>query len=149
MIKKETINNKNTLIISKNINSNIFYSYITPNNNYDCGFIFGLNNLDDPLFAKNNYFMLIIDKKGYLILSKFLSGTYWEISKNRRKEIYNGFDKRNTYKLTINYVPYIGKIAVSLNDNIVFDIFDNSLNGRYVGFESLGKGTIFTQIMAE
>jgi len=93
--------------------------------------------------------MLIIDKKGYLILSKFLSGTYWEISKNRRKEIYNGFDKRNTYKLTINYVPYIGKIAVSLNDNIVFDIFDNSLNGRYVGFESLGKGTIFTQIMAE
>ena len=130
---KIIINNKNTLIINKNINSNIdniFYSYITPNNNYDCGFIFGLNNLDDPLFTKNNYFMLIIDKKGYLILSKFLNGTYWEISKNKSEEIYKGFDKRNTYKLKINYVPYIGKIVTSLNDNIVFDIFDNSFKWK-------------------
>ena len=138
--------------MNKNINTNInntFYSYVTPNNNNDCGLIFGLSNINDPLFTKDNYFIFIINKNGYLILSKIVYGIYSEIIKKKSEEIYENFDKRNTYKITIKYIPYIGKIITSINDNIIFDIFDNSLNGRFVGFKSSGKGTIFSQILIE
>lgn len=56
---KIIINNKKTIIINKKINTNIhnsFYSYLSPNNNYDCGLIFGLNNLNASLFEKDNYY---------------------------------------------------------------------------------------------
>jgi hypothetical protein len=138
--------------VNKNINTNInntFYSYVTPNNNNDCGLIFGLSNINDPLFTKDNYFIFIINKNGYLILSKIVYGIYSEIIKKKSEEIYENFDKRNTYKITIKYIPYIGKIITSINDNIIFDIFDNSFNGRFVGFKSSGKGTIFSQILIE
>ena len=78
-----------------------------------------------------------------------VNGNNIEIIKKKSEEIYLGFDKRNTYKLTIKYLPYIGKITASINENIVFDIFDNSLNGNYIGLESLGKGTIFSQLLVE
>ena len=129
--------------------NNTFYSYVTPNDNYDCGIIFGLNNLDYPELTKDKYFKFIIDKEGFLILSKMINGNNIEIIKKKSEDIYHRFDKRNTYKLTIKYLPYIGRIIANINENIVFDIFDNSLNGRYVGIESLGKGTIFSQLLVE
>jgi len=149
---KIIVNNQNTLAINKNINTffyNTFYSYVIPNNNYDCGIIFGFNNIDYPKLTKNKYFKFIINKEGYLILSKMIDGNNIEIIKKKNQDIYDGFDKRNTYKLTIKYLPYIGKIIASINENIIFDIFDNSFNGRYVGLESLGKGTIFSQLLVE
>ena len=149
---KIIVNHQSTLAINKNINTyfnNTFYSYVTPNDNYDCGIIFGLNNLDYPELAKDKYFKFIIDKAGYLILSKMINGNNIEIVKKKSEDIYHGFDKRNTYKLTIKYLPYIGKIIASINENVVFDIFDNSLNDRYVGLESFGKGTIFSQLLVE
>jgi len=137
-------NNKNTLVINKNIN----ITFVTPNNKYDCQLIFGLSNLNNILL-EDNYYMFIINKEGYLILSKILNGNYSEIIKKKGEQIYNKFDKRNTYKLSIKFLPYIGKITASINDNIVFNIFDNSLNGSYAGLESLGEGTIFSQIINE
>lgn len=149
---KIIVNDERTLIINKNINSyfnNTFYSYVTPNNNYKCALLFGLNNINDTKLTKDNFFIFIINNDGYLTLSKILNQTYSEIIRKKSEEIYNGFDKRNTYKLTIKYVPYIGKIIASLNEKVVFDIFDNSLSGRYVGLVSFGKGTIFSQIIVE
>lgn len=149
---KILINSKQTIVINKNINTNInntFSSYLTPNNNYDCGLTFGLENLNDPFFTKDNNFIFIIDKNGYLILSKIFNGIYSEIIKTKNEEIYKKFDKRNTYKITIKYIPYIGKIIISINDNKIFDIFDNSFNGGFVGLQSLGKGTVFSQIIVE
>jgi hypothetical protein len=149
---KIIINSKKTIVINKNINTNIhnsFYSYLTPNNNYDCGLIFGLNKLNDSLFGKDNYFFFIINKNGYLILSKVFNGIYSEIIEKKSKEIYEKYDKRNTYKIAIKYIPYIGKIIASINDNVIFDIFDNSFNGRFVGFKSLENGTVFSQILVE
>ena len=149
---KLIINNKNTILINKNINAiinNYFYSYVVQNNNYDCGLIFGLNNLNEPLEIKDNYFIFIINKNGYLILAKIFNGIYSEIIKEKSEDIYKKFDKRNTYKIAVKYIPYIGKIIASIDDNIIFDIFDNSLNGRFVGFNSLGKGTVFSQIIIE
>ena len=108
-----------------------------------------MNNLDYPELTKDKYFKYIIDKEGYLILSKMINGNNIEIIKKKSEDIYHGFDKRNTYKLTIKYLPYIGKIIASINENIVFNIFDNSLNGRYIGLESFGKGTIFSQLLVE
>jgi hypothetical protein len=122
---------------------------VTLNHNHKCGFIFGLNYLNKSILEKDNYFIFIINRKGYLILSKFLNGKYSEIIKEKSEEIYDKFDIRNTYKITIKYIPYIGKIIARINDIVVFDIFDNSLNGRYVGFESLGKETVLTQILVE
>lgn len=149
---KIIVNHQSTLAINKNINTyfnNTFYSYVTPNDNNDCVIIFSLNNLDYRELTKDKYFKYIIDKEGYLILSKMINGNNIEIIKKKSEDIFHGFDKRNTYKLTIKYLPYIGKIIASINDNIVFDIFDNSLNGRYVGLESFGKGTIFSQLLVE
>jgi hypothetical protein len=149
---KIIVNDKRTLVINKNINTyfnNTFYSYVTPNNNYKCGLLFGLNNINDTKLTKDNFFIFIINNEGYLILSKYFNQIYSEITRKKSEEIYNGFDKRNTYKLTIKYFPYIGKIIASLNEIVVFDIFDNSLSGRYVGLVSLGKGTIFSQIIVE
>jgi len=149
---KILINSNKTIIVNKNINTifnNKFYSYVTPNNEYDCGLIFGLSDLNHPLFIKDNFYIFIINKDGYLILSKIFDGIYSEIIKKKSEEIYENFDKRNTYRIGIKYIPYIGKIITSINDNIIFDIFDNSFNGRFVGFKSLGKGTIFSQILIE
>ena len=101
------------------------------------------------LFTNDNHFFFIISKNGYLILSKIFNGIYSEKIKKNSEEIYEKFDKRNTYKITIKYIPYIGKIITSINDNIIFDIFDSSLNGRLVGFKSLEKGTVFSQIIVE
>ena len=149
---KIIINSKNTIVISKNFNAiinNTFYTHVTPNDNYDCSLIFGLDRLNESLFSKENYFMLIINRNGYIILSKIFKGIYSEIIKKKSAEIYDKFDKRNTYKITIKYIPYIGTIIASVNDNIIFNIIDNSFNGRYAGFTSLGKGTVFSQIMLE
>jgi len=149
---KIIVNHQNTFVINKNINTyfnNTFYSYVTPNNNHECGIIFGINNIYYPSLAKDKYFRFIIDEEGYLILSKMINGNYIEIIKKKSEDIYYKFDKRNTYKLTIKYLPQTGKITASINENIAFDIFDNSFNGRYVGLESLGNGTIFSQIIVE
>jgi hypothetical protein len=146
------VNHQKTLVINKNINTyfdNTFYTYVTPNDNNDCGIIFGLSNINSTNLTENKYFRFIIDKEGYLILSKMINGINIEIYKKKNEEILHYFDKRNTYKLTIKYIPQIGKIISSINENIVFAIFDNSFNGRYVGLESLGNGTVFSQIIIE
>jgi hypothetical protein len=149
---KIIVNHLETLVINKNINTyfnNTFYTYVTPNDNYDCGIIFGLNKINSNKLIKDEYFRFIINKEGYLILSKMINGINIEINKKRNEDIYHSFSKRNTYKLTIKYIPRIGKIITSINEKIVFDIFDNSFNGRYLGLESLGNGTIFSQILME
>ena len=130
---KIIVNHRNTLVINKNINTyfnNTFYTYVTPNTNYDCGIIFGLKKINNTKLIKDNYFRFIINKEGYLILSKMINGINIEINKKKNKIIYLSFDERNTYKLTIKYIPKIGKIITSINENIVFDIFDNSLMKR-------------------
>ena len=149
---KIIVNYQSTLVINKNINTyfnNIFYTFVTPNDNYDCGIIFALNNINYNKFKEDKYFSLIINKEGYIILSKMINGINIEISKKKNEDFYQSFDKRNTYKLIIKYIPHIGKIIASINEIIVFDIFDNSLNGRYIGLETLGNGTIFSQIIVE
>jgi hypothetical protein len=82
-------------------------------------------------------------------MSKIFNGIYNEIFKKKDEEIYKKYDKRNTYKITIKFIPYIGKIITSINDIIIFDIFDNSFNGGFVGLNSLGNGTVFSQIIVE
>ena len=149
---KIIVNHQNTLVINKNINTyfnNTFYTFVTPNDNNDCGIIFGLDNIKFTKLKEDKYFRFIINKEGYIILSKMINETIIEINKKESENICNGFDKRNTYKLSIKYIPQNGKIIASINENIIFDIFDNSFNGRYVGLESLGNGTIFTQIIVE
>ena len=66
------------------------------------------------LFTNDNHFFFIISKNGYLILSKIFNGIYSEKIKKNSEEIYEKFDKRNTYKITIKYIPYIGKIITSI-----------------------------------
>lgn len=82
-------------------------------------------------------------------MSKMINGNNIEIIKKKSENIYHEFDKRNSFKLTIKYLPHIGKIIASVNENIIFDIFDDSFNGRYIGIESFGNGTIFSQILVE
>ena len=149
---KIKIEQKNTLVINKNINTyikNKFFTYINPNTKSNCGLIFGIKNYNYSFLEKISYFMFKIDKKGYLILSKVLNGIYSKIIPNKSKLIYYGYDHKNTYKMQITFVPCTGEIIAEINDNIIFHTFDNSLNGSYVGFQSDGNGTIFTQIMAK
>lgn len=142
---KIIIDKQNTLIINKNINTlicNSFYSYITTKVYNNCGLAFGIKNGEE-----NNYYIFMINKEGYLILYKFLNGINIEIVSQKSEFIYHGFDKRNTYKMSIKFIPYLGEIIASINDNIIFYTVDNSLNGQYVGIKSYENGTIFTQIL--
>ena len=97
---KIIVNHQRTLAFNKNINTyfnNTFYSYVTPNDNYDCGIIFGLNNLDYKNLTKDKYFRFMINKEGYLILSKMINGKNIEIIKKKSENIYHEFDKRNNF----------------------------------------------------
>ena len=67
---------------------------------------------------------------------------------NTNKYIKN-YNKNNTYKMKILFNPKNGTIITSINDEIIYSIIDNNLNGNRVGLLSKGKNTIFKQILQE
>ena len=50
----------------KDINKDSFYIFVII-------IIFGLNNFKEAIFRKDNYFIFITNKNGYLILTKILN----------------------------------------------------------------------------
>ena len=49
----------------------------------------------------------------------------------------------------ISFNPLNGNIIASINDELIFSTNDIALKGNLVGFISLGKNTVFKQILSE
>ena len=144
-----------TLIMSKNIDTTInhtFYTYITPNKDdnetYNSGIIFGLNTPSYPFWKEVDHYIFLINIKGLLFISKVINGVFIELQKKSDAIEYD-FHNKNTYKMSIKFVPDSGEIVACINDNVIFNFTDKTLKGKNVGLRSLGNGTVFTQILAE
>ena len=144
-----------TLLMSKNIDTTVnhtFYTYITPNKGdnetYDSGLIFGLNTPAFPFWKEVDHYMFIINIKGLLFIAKVINGVFIELQKKSDAIEYD-FHNKNTYKMSVKFVPDTGEIVACINDNVIFNFTDKTLNGKNVGLRSRGNGTVFTQILAE
>lgn len=144
-----------TLLMNKNIDTTVnhtFYTYITPNKGdnetYDSGLIFGLNNPSFPFWKEVDHYMFIINIKGLLFIAKVINGVFIELQKKSDVIEYD-FHNKNTYKMSVKFVPDTGEIVACINDNEIFNFTDKTLNGKNVGLRSRGNGTVFTQILAE
>ena len=134
-------------VINKNINTkttNKFYTYITPYCKSSLGLIFGLENY----IQTDKYYFFQINGKGNLTLLKRINGNLENqiIKGNKFIENYN---KNNTYKMGISFNPINGNIIASINDDLIYSTNDKTLKGNLVGFISLGKNTVFKQILSE
>ena len=142
---------KRSLIINKKFNisvNNIFSTYVKPNTREHCGLIFGIDNYEDFDLKRHNYYLFLIEKNGYLSLSKFYKGFNYDLLP-KSDEILNNFNKLNTYKMTVKFNSFSGEIITSINNIIIFKAVDKSLKGNKIGIISDGIGTIFTQILPE
>lgn len=146
---------ENTLIMSRNIDTTVnhtFYTYITPNkgdnDTYNSGLIFGLNNPNKPFWKEIDHYMFIISAKGLLYIAKIINGVFIELQK-KSDAIWYDFHNKNTYKMSVQFVPDNGKIVACINDKVIFNLTDRTLKGKNVGVRSKGNNTIFTQILAE
>ena len=144
-----------TLIMNKNIDTTInhtFYTYITPNKDdnetYDSGIIFGLNTPSYPFWKEVDHYIFLINIKGLLFIAKVINGVFIELQK-KSDAIESDFHNKNTYKMSIKFVPDSGEIVACINDNVIFNFIDKTLKGKNVGLKSNGNGTVFTQILAE
>ena len=134
-------------VINKNINTKItnkFYTFITPYCNSSLGLIFGLENF----IQTNKYYFFQINEKGNLTLFKHVNGNLENLIVTENKFIEN-YNKNNTYKMGISFNPQNGNIITSINDELIYSTNDNSLKGNLTGFLSLGKSTVFKQILSE
>lgn len=144
-----------TLIMSKNIDASVnhtFYTYITPNKydieTNDLGIIFGLNTPSYPFWKEVDHYMFIINKKGLLYIAKIIKEKFIALKKSS-DAIWYDFHNKNTYKMSVKFVPDTGEIVACINDNVIFNITDKTLNGKNVGLRSEGNGTVFTQLLTE
>ena len=67
---------------------------------------------------------------------------------NENKFIEN-YNKNNTYKMGISFNPLNGNIIANINDELIYSTRDKTLKGNLTGFMSLGKNTVFKQILSE
>jgi len=134
-------------VINKNINTKItnkFYTYITPYCNSSLGLIFGLENY----FQTDKYYFFQINEHGNLTLLKHIDGNFENLIVEENKFIEN-YNKNNTYKMGISFNPLNGNIITSINDDLIYSTNDKTLKGNLAGFLSLGKNTVFKQILSE
>ena len=134
-------------VINKNIDSkltNKIYTYITPYCNSSLGLVFGIENFEQV----DNYYFFQINEFGNLSLLKHFDGNFENLIINENKFIEN-YNKNNTYKMGISFNPINGNITTSINDELIFSTNDITLKGNLVGFISLGKNTVFKQILSE
>ena len=134
-------------VINKNINTKItnkFYTYITPYCNSSLGLIFGLENYTQT----NKYYFFRINEKGNLTLLKHIDGNF-DIPIVKENKYIENYNKNNTYKMGISFNPLNGNIITSINDEFIYSTKDETLKGNLVGFISLGKNTVFKQILSE
>ena len=134
-------------IINKNIDTKItnkIYTYITPYCNSSVGLVFGIQNFSPA----DKYYFFQINEIGNLTLLKKVDRNFENIINNENKYIEN-YNKNNTYKMGISFNPLNGNIIASINDELIFSTNDIALKGNLVGFISLGKNTVFKQILSE
>ena len=134
-------------VINKNINTKItnkFYTFITPYCNSSLGLIFGLENF----IQTDKYYFFQINGKGNLTLLKHVNGNLENLIITENKFIEN-YNKNNTYKMGISFNSQNGNIITSINDELIYSTNDKTLKGNLTGFISLGKNTVFKQILSE
>ena len=134
-------------VINKNINTKItnkFYTYITPYCNSSLGLIFGLENY----IQTDKYYFFQINEKGNLTLLKNIDEKFENLIVEESKFI-EKYNINNTYKMGISFNPLNGNIITSINDDLIYSTNDKTIKGNLVGFISLGKNTVFKQILSE
>jgi hypothetical protein len=138
---------KNNIIINKNFkfkSSINIYTNVIPNIEGKYGLIFGLDNYN----SKNNYFIFLINNKGFI--------SFQQRSNNKIKHLFHNnntidqnYNKENSYKLNIKYNSFLSEIITYINEIEIFKITDKYFNYSSFGFFSEFNGTIFTQILSE
>ena len=134
-------------VINKNIDTktkNKIYTYITPYCNSSLGLAFGIENFTQA----DNYYFFQINEIGNLTLLKHIDGNFENLIVNESKFIEN-YNRNNTYKMGISFNPENGNIITYINDELIFSTIDETLKGNLAGFISLGKNTVFKQIISE
>ena len=96
----------------------------------------------------DKYYFFQINANGNLNLVKYIKGNYENLIANENKFIEN-YNKNNTYKMEISFNPLNGNIISYINDELIYSTNDKTLKGNLVGFISLGKNTVFKQILSE
>ena len=108
------------------------------------GLIFGLENY----IQTNKYYFFRINEKGNLALLKH-SDSNFDILIVKENKFIESYNKNNTYKMGISFNHLNGDIITSINDEFIYSTNDKTLKGNLVGFISLGKNTVFKQILSE
>ena len=137
----------NNIIINKEIylnSSKNIYTDIMPYNIGECGLIFGFENFNNL----NNYFILFINRDGYITLQKKYKNKSILIHIDK-DSISNNFNKENIYELNINYNFQSNEIIIYIDENEIFKFVDESLLNSKIGFFSSNNGTIFTQLIVK
>ena len=141
-------NGKDNIIINKEfkLNSSInIFTNIVPNILGKCGLIFGFENYDND---KDNYYLFIIDKEGFISLEKRKKNNSQNIFP-LNDSIHENYNKENIYKMNIKYNYTSNEIKAYLNDIEIFRISDISFMNSEIGLMSSDNGTIFTQLLLE
>ena len=145
---KIILKGKNNIIINKEFKLNLsinIYTNIKPNIIGNCGLIFGF---DYYKYRNNNYYILIINEKGYLSLQKInLTNTKYLFPNN--DYVIPNYNKENIYKFNIKYNSSAKEIVIFINGNKIFKICDELFLNSGIGFVSSDNGTIFTQLLLE
>ena len=142
---KIIIKENKTIIFNKEIilNSSInIYTDIMPNYECECGIIIDLDNNT----KLENYFILEINRQGYIFIKK--------INRNDTKIIFlekdiiaKNFNKENVYRMNVNYNLISNQIILFIEEQEIIKFVDESLNKAKIGIFSSNKGTIFTQLL--
>ena len=88
------------------------------------------------------------NEKGNLALLKHIDGNF-DIPIVKENKFIENYNKNNTYKMGISFNHLNGDIITSINDEFIYSTNDKTLKGNLVGFISLGKNTVFKQILTE
>ncbi len=144
-----------TLVLDKNIDmstNTMISTFVVPNSYYDCGIVFACNDDKNQYWEDSDssgYYVFLINRDGYLILGKIVSGVWSEIVSPGNEYIRPGFSLYNRYKLSVKFAPSSGAIKCYVNGKNVFNTTDPTLNGVRAGFRSTGSGTIFSPFTIE
>ena len=140
-------NEKNNIIISKHLKMNSslnIYTIIMPNINGDCGIIFDFDNYTNA----ENYFLFIINKKGFLSLIKKENNQFKKMFDDN-DYIHSNFYKENEYKMKIKYNLSSNEIITYVNEIEIFKFNDKPFLNSNIGLFSSDNGTIFTQFLSD
>ena len=83
-----------------------------------------------------------------MTLLKNVDGNLKNLIVKENKFIEN-YNTNNTYKMGITFNPLNGNIITSINDELIYSTNDKTLKGNLTGFISLGKNSVFKQILSE